>query len=301
MSGEIERNMNLFLQLTANGLVNGALYAVLAVGFGLVWRSLRVFHVAYGGLFVVTAYVFHTLVAQAGLSPLAALLLTIICAAIIGWAMELGFYRLFYWKNAASGVVLIASLGIFIALENAVALISGNELQTVSRGLVRTWTLGPVVLTELQVIEFLAGSAVVALLWLLTRRLRIFKALWAMGDQPALIPVLGLPFYGLRALVMALSTALVAIPACLLTLDIGIDPHMGMSYLLIAAVAVLVGGIDRYGGWIVGAVVLALLQSLVVWQLSARWMDFVTFGLLVAMLVFRPEGLMARHRRMEER
>jgi len=297
----LDENMNLFLQLTANGLVNGALYAMLAVGFGLVWRSLRIFHVAYGGLFVVCAYIFHTLVVQADLSPLVAGLVTVICAAIIGWGMELGFYRPFYGKNAASGVVLIASLGIFIALENIVALVFGNELQTVSQGLVRTWTVGSVVLTELQVMEFVAGNAVVAFMWLLTRRLRIFKALWAMGDQPALIPVLGLPFYGLRALVMALSTALVAIPACLLTLDIGVDPHIGMSYLLIAAVAVLVGGIDRYGGWIVGAVVLALLQSLVVWQFSARWMDFVTFGLLVTMLVFRPEGLVARHRRMEER
>nr|VFJ43282.1 MAG: branched-chain amino acid transport system permease protein [Candidatus Kentron sp. FM]VFJ43957.1 MAG: branched-chain amino acid transport system permease protein [Candidatus Kentron sp. FM]VFK06024.1 MAG: branched-chain amino acid transport system permease protein [Candidatus Kentron sp. FM] len=293
--------MNLFLQLTANGLVNGALYAVLAVGFGLVWRSLRVFHVAYGGLFVVCAYIFYTLVVQANLSPFSAIPVTVICAALIGWGVELGFYRLFYEKKAASGVVLIASLGVFIALENAVALVFGNELQTVPRGLVPTWELGPVVLTELQIIESLSGAAVVALFWLLTRRLRLFKALWAMGDQPELIPVLGLPLYGLRALVLALGTALAAIPACLLTLDIGIDPHMGMSYLLIAAVAVLVGGIDRYGGWIIGAVVLALLQSLVVWQFSARWMDLITFGLLVTMLVFRPEGLMARHRRMEER
>lgn len=292
--------MKLLLQLLANGLVNGALYAMLAVGFGLVWRSLRVFHVAYGGLFVLCGYLFYTLMTRVGLSPLGATLLTMVCAGAIGWAMEAGFYRPFYRRHAASGVVLIASLGVFIALENTIALVFGNELQTIPRGIAHTWTLGPVVLTELQVLQFLVGSVAVALLWILTRRLRIFKAIWAMGDQPELIPVLGLPLYRLRGLVMAISTALVAIPACLLTLDIGVDPHVGMSYLLIAAVAVLVGGVNSYGGWVVGAVVLALLQSLVVWQVSARWMDLATFGLLVAMLIFRPQGLTERHRRMEE-
>jgi branched-chain amino acid transport system permease protein len=91
-----------------------------------------------------------------------------------------------------------------------------------------------------------------------------------------------------------------AIPACSLTLDIGIDPFVGLSYLLIAAVAVLVGGVDSYRGWVSGAATLAILQSLVVWKFSARWMDLVTFALLVIMLVFRPQGLVQNARRTEE-
>jgi branched-subunit amino acid ABC-type transport system permease component len=69
---------------------------------------------------------------------------------------------------------------------------------------------------------------------------------------------------------------------------------------LIAAVSVLVGGINSYAGWAVGAVVLAVLQSLVIWKFSARWMDLVTFALLVIMLVFRPRGLMEKEKRVEE-
>jgi branched-chain amino acid transport system permease protein len=197
--------------------------------------------------------------------------------------------------------VLVASLGLFVATENTIALIFGNELQTVQRGIESAFRLGPVLLTRLQAVEFGVGAFVVTALWLLVRRLRTFKALWAMGDQPELISVLGLPLFQLRTLVFAISTVLVAVPASLSTLDVGIDPHMGMSNLLIAAVAVLVGGIDSYLGWVAGAGLLALLQSFVVWRFSARWMDLVTFGLLVLILVFRPDGLLAQHRRMEEK
>lgn len=293
--------MNLFLQLLSNGLVNAALFAMLAVGFGLVWRSLRVFHLAYGGLFVVSSYLFRTLTVRAGLPPWAAGIFTVAVSAGLGWLIELVLYRPFYRRKASSGSVLIASMGVLVMLENIVAMIFGNELQTVPRGMAAVTQFGGVRLTSLQLWGFGIGVASVAFLWVLVRRLRTFKALWAMGDQPELIPVLGLPLYRLRAMVLAIGTAMAAIPACVITLDIGIDPFVGMSYLLIAAVAVLVGGVDSYRGWVSGAATLAILQSLVVWKFSARWMDLVTFGLLVIMLVFRPQGLVQNAKRAEEK
>jgi len=292
--------VNLFLQLMANGLVNGALFAMLAVGFGLVWRTIRVFHVAYGGLFVACAYIFHVLVTRYGFSPVTGGVLTTCIGGAAGALMEVGFYRPFYRKEASSGAVLVASLGIFVAIENLIAMGFGNQLQTVLRELAPAFRIGPVALTRLQTIEFAVGLTTVGALWLLVRRLRAFKALWAMGDEPELISTLGLPLFRLRTMVFVISTMLVAVSASLITYDLGVDPHMGMSYLLVAAVAVLVGGRDSDTGWIGGAIVLAILQSLVVWKFSARWMDLVTFVLLVSMLVFRPQGLIATQQRVEE-
>jgi len=291
--------MNLLLQLLANGLVNGTLFAVLAVGFGLVWRTTNVFHVAYGGLYVGCAYCFHILVARLGTPVWCGLLLTVALAGLAGALIEIGFYRPFYRKQTSAGAVLIASLGLFVTLENMIALGFGNELQTLTRATAPALQLGLVMLTQLQIVQFVAGVSVIGVFWLLVRRIPIFKAFWAIGDQPELISALGLPLFRLRALVFAISTILVAVPAALITLDLGADPHMGMSYLLVAAVSVLVGGRDSYCGWVGGAVLLALLQSLVVWKFSARWIDLVTFGLLVQILIFRPNGLFVRQRRGE--
>lgn len=292
--------MKLFLQLLANGLVTGALYAMLAVGFGIVWRSLRVFHVAYGATFILCAYCFYGLVSRVGMHPAIAFPLTLLFGAGTGWLMETSFYGPFQQRHASSGSVFVGSLGMFIALENLVAMIFGNELQTVSRGVARTLRVGPVLLTELQLLEFGLGAIVVLVVWILVCKLRVFKALWAMGDQPELIAVLGLPVHQLRRLAMVGSGTIVAVPACLVCFDIGADPHSGMSYLLVAAVAVLVGGGNSYSGWVWGGVLLAVLQSLAMWKLSARWMDLATFSLLIVMLVFRPRGLLDQSKRLEE-
>lgn len=88
--------------------------------------------------------------------------------------------------------------------------------------------------------------------------------------------------------------------ALLTSLDVGMDPHVGMGALLTGAVAVLVGGMVRFHGWIAGALLLAIVQSLSVWQFSARCNDVITFSILILVLLFRPQGLFTDARRKEE-
>ena len=80
----------------------------------------------------------------------------------------------------------------------------------------------------------------------------------------------------------------------------GMDPHVGMHYLLLGSVAVFFGGVDRYWAWGAGAMLLAALQSLAVWKFSAQWTDLVTFGVLIFVLLFRPQGLFGLRKRLEE-
>lgn len=291
--------MNLFLQLLANGVVNGAMFAVLASGFGLVYRGTGVFHVAYGGAFVLAAYLFYSLVTAAGLSWWTAGLVATGLGAVVGWAMEAGFYRPFFRRGTAHGAVMVASLGLGIVIENALALAYGNEIRALPRGLAESLVLGPVRLTTIQAAQFLVCGAVLAAL-ALARHSRFFRVARAMGENAELLRIHGWPLERHRALVFALSGALAAVPACLMMVDVGMNVHAGMSHLLIAAVAVLAGGVARMEGWGLGGVVLALLQSLVVWQFSAKWMDLVAFVLLVAMLLFRREGLLGIAKRREE-
>lgn len=291
--------MNLFLQLLANGVVNGALYAMLAAGFGLVYRSTRVFHVAYGGAFVLAAYLFHSLVTLAGLGWWLAGVAAVALSSLSGWGMEAGFYGPFYRRGTATGAVMVASLGLGIVIENALALIYGNEIRAIPRELAQAMTLGPVRLTMIQIAQLAVGAVVLVAL-AGTRRLRFFRVVRAMGENPELLQVHGWRLGRYRALVFALSGALAAVPACLIMVDVGMDVHAGTSYLLIAAVAVLAGGVARVEGWVLGGFVLALLQSLVVWKFSAKWMDLVAVVVLLGVLLFRREGLLGIRKRTEE-
>ena len=185
-------------------------------------------------------------------------------------------------------------------MENLLALLFGNEIRTVQRSMDSRVTLGPVTLTSIQIWQLgLCVVALAALAWA-TLRIRAFTIIWAMGDEPDLVPALGLPLMRYRSLVFSLSAGMGGLAGCLIGWDVGVDPHMGMSYLLIAAVAVLAGGIDRYAGWVLGGFILAILQSLMVWKLSAKWMDLVTFTLLIGVLLFRPQGMLGLKKRLEE-
>jgi branched-chain amino acid transport system permease protein len=292
--------MKLLLQLLANGVVTGVLFALLAVGFGLVYRSVRVFHIAFAALLVVACYGFLLAVTWGRLPIWLGMLVGVAVAGLSGWGIERGLYRPFFVRKAGSGVVMVASLGVLVVVENLFAITFGDETRAIPRQLASLVEIGPVQLTSIQVLQVAVGGAVLSGFALATRHVLLFKAIWAMGDQPDLVPVLGMPLMRYRTAVFVLSAVLGALPGCLIALDVGMNPHMGMSYLLVAAVAVLAGGLDRYKGWIVGGFVLAILQSLVVWKMSAKWMDLATFGVLLLVLMFRPQGILGIRKRLEE-
>lgn len=292
--------MSLFLQLLGNGLVQGAVAMLYAAGFGFVYRSFRVFHIAMGAQFVFSCYAFYLCAAMLK-QPLAfAVCGTLALSGLFAAAIEWAVYRPFFRKGCSSGVVMIASLGVMIVVENVIALAFGNEVKTISNQLEPSVAFAGLRFTRIQLLQFFVGIGVFAAVGVAVRFGKWFKALWAMGDQPELLPVLGLPVRWLRLGVMMLGGVLVAIPAMLISWDIGMDPHVGMHYLLLGSVAVFFGGVDRYWAWGAGAMILAALQSLAVWKFSAQWNDLVTFGVLVFVLLFRPQGLFGVSKRLEE-
>ena len=292
--------MGLLLQLLANGVVNGALFALLAVGFGLVYRTLRVFHISYAGIYVAAAYALFTFNNILKISLPISILLAIASTCIIGYLIEFGIYRPFFKRNASSGVILIASLGVFIVIENLIALFFGNEVKLISTGIEPSYKFAGILLTRIQIIELIAGLLLIVAFYLLVSKTKFFKMIWAMGDEPHLIPVMGLPLYFLRSTVIIISSFFSASASILSAIDVGMDPHMGMTAFLTATVAVIVGGTDRYWGWILGAFVLSIAESLAVWKMSARWVDLIAFSLLILILLTRPQGLLGTRKRLEE-
>lgn len=292
--------MNLFLQLLGNGLIQGAVAVLYAASFGFVYRSFRVFHIAMGAQFIFACYAFYTCAAVCKLPLVVSVPAVLVLSAAFAALIECAVYRPFVQKRCSSGVVMIASLGVMIVLENVVALIYGNEVKTISNQLEPSAAFAGLRFTRIQLLQFFVGLGVFAAVGAAVRYGKWFKALWAMGDQPELLPVLGLPVRWLRLGVMMLGGVLVAIPAMLISWDIGMDPHVGMHYLLLGSVAVFFGGVDRYWAWGAGAMLLAALQSLAVWKFSAQWTDLVTFGVLIFVLLFRPQGLFGLRKRLEE-
>ncbi|MFQ5901307.1 MAG: branched-chain amino acid ABC transporter permease [Thermodesulfobacteriota bacterium] len=293
--------MTLLIQLLLNALVNAAIYTLLAVGFGLVYRSMRFFHIAFGAVYITASYAVIAGVDLSGLPLYLSIIAGVIIGAMTGVVMDRIVYLPLEKRGATAGILFIASLGIYILFVNLIALIFGNEVKILSKGIEPSFSIGSLVITRMQIVQFLVGWMLVIVFWLLIRKNTFMKGIWAMGETPTLVKVLGLPYGFMRTVVFLLSSIFAGVASLLVALDVGIDPNVGMNALLTGAVAVIVGGVDKYWGWIGGAVILAVLQSIAVWQFSARWNDLITFGILIVVLLFRPQGLFSPKKRREER
>lgn len=286
------------MQILLNGLVSGLTLAMLALAFALVYLPCRVFHIALGGVYAITPYLamallgHHlpwSLVAAASVSG----------AVLIAIGCEVGNHRRLDRRQASASAHLIASLGIYILLVQAIAIIWGNETQVLRAGIDATFRIGSVVLTHTQVISACVSLLLLAAcyLWLLFSSLGL--RLRAMADNPSEFALLGHNVHRYRLLAFGLSGLLAGTAALLNAYDVGFDPHGGLHMLLLAIIAMIVGGRASFLGPAVGALLLGVIRSEVVWHLSARWQDVLAFVLLAVFLYARPNGILSRQGRLE--
>ncbi len=292
--------LTMLSQFIANGLYISALYAISALGFGLIYNSTNIFHFAHGAVYTTTAYLIYLFFISLKIPVLPSIIVSLLLASLLGVLTDIFIYQpLQKRRKTSDDALMISSFGVYIFTINLIALLAGNETKILNPGVEKTFQFGNVILTRIQIISFIVFALIFAL-FLLWRKTKLGKVVIAFSNNPSLIEVLGWNPSQIRIIVFSLGSLLCAISSLLSAFDIGFDPYVGMNSLLVSAVAVIIGGVKIFEGAILGAFVIGLLQSLIVWQISARWMEAVVFILLIFFLLFRPQGLLSKKLRIEE-
>jgi len=288
------------LQFLANGFCKGAVIALVALGFGLIYTTTRVFHIAHAAIYVLGAYALYAAMIWLKLPLPVAVGFGILVAVIAGMLVDWSVYQPLAKRSASSAVVLISSLGVLIVFENLIALGFGNQTQILRAGVERTVSIGSIILTQVQISQAIVGITLTGTFLLFLKHTRTGQLCRAISDDETLASVLGVRVNRIRLLAFGLGSAFAAIGSMLVALDVGMDPHVGFSVVLTAAVACIIGGLRNFLAPAAGGVLLGLTQSLVVWRTSAKWEEAVTFGILIFFLIFRRQGLFGVARRAEE-
>jgi len=288
-------------QLLLNGLAAGSIFAIVSLGFALVYGTTRTLHIAHGIVYTISGYLFLSAITSFQFPLFLAILTGVVGAAGVGVLTELVIYRPLFKRNAHSAITLISSLGIYIILQNLAAIVFGNQTRILNYHTANAYIFGGVVLSEVQLLG-LVSVIVITLSYSVTfKYTRFGKTLTAISSNPLLAEVIGIDIKLYRLMVFALGSVLAGIGAMLSVADVGIDPNVGFSAVLIAIVAVIVGGVRNFGGAILGGLLLGLLQSFSSWVLSSRWQSAIVFVILTTFLLFRPEGLLGVRMRLEEK
>lgn len=286
------------MQILINGLISGSAIALLALAFQIVYLPTRVFFVALGGLYSAVPYFAMAVEGTGGMglamvvSIMGGVGLSVLCE----WVNHARLAR----RGASDGAQLIASLGIYIVIVQVIAMVWGNDTKTLRMGLDAVTEFGDdIIVTGAQWITLV--SAIVSIggfaLFLLHSNLGL--RLRALADNPIQFALFGFNIDTHRLLAFALSGLFASISALVTAYDIGFDPYAGLHVLLLAVVAVIIGGHGSFRGAVLGALILGLLRSEVVWYSSARWQDAATFALLGMFLLLCPQGLMGKRNRLE--
>jgi len=288
------------LQFLANGLCKGSVIAIVALGFGLIYTTTRVFHIAHAGIYVLAGYSLWMAMVLWSLPLAVAIPFALAVAAFAGILVEWAIYQPLAQRCASAAVVMISSVGLQIVFENLIALAFGNQTQILSPGIEQTLEFGSVILTTVQIAQLLVGLSMTVGFWLFLKHTRVGQVCRAVSDDETLALVLGVRVTRVRLLVFSLGSIFAGVGSILVSLDIGLDPHVGFPVVLAAAVACIIGGLRNFLAPAMGGFLLGIAQSLVVWQTSAQWEEAVTFGLLILFLVFRRQGLFGVNQRAEE-
>ena len=285
--------MDLVLQLLVNGLVNGSHYALLGLSFGLIFGTTRITHFAYGPLYALSAYACWWAAAKLGLPLAAAVAVGIAAGALAGVLSYVLLYRPFERAGSPPLVILIASLGLFILLENAIGIVFGTDTKVVPAPPATLFLLGPTVFTSVQLAQCGALVVIGLGLWLFLSRARFGRAVLAQTDNPEMATIVGIDTQRMSLLVFALGSAIAAVPACLILVKDGATAHMGFAAVFMGFVAVVVGGIGSLRGAVAGGYALGLVESLGLWKIPSEWQSTIAFVVLFMVLLFRPQGLFA--------
>ena len=278
-------------QFLFNGLISGILYSLLAIGFSLVYNTTKVFHIAAAAVYVFAAFMFYLFSFVLGLPLLVAAMIAIVLTMGLSWLSELAVYRPLKRRKTPNNVAMIASIGLMTVIVNLLAMFFGNETKVVDNTMHDISVFSGLIITTPQKWKFFVGGLMIVVFLLFIELSSWGIRFRAVSANSVLYETLGYNLATVRSLAFLMSGAFIGVASCLSAYDIGLDVHMGMNVIINALVAMIIGGVGRFGTCVVGGITLGLLQQLTVYWFSSNWQNAVTFLLLLILLFLRPQGL----------
>lgn len=279
-------------QILLNGLVSGSYFALIALSVSVIYTPTRFFHFAHGAVFTAAAYFCLTCRVSFGMPFWLAALLGVVGATLLGMALDFGVYRPLRKRQSSALVMLLASLGLYIVLQNTISLVFGDDTKSL-RGpeIVEGVRFMGGKVTPIQFGIVVGSITSVIILLTLLKFTVLGKTLRAVANDPGLARICGIRVNTVILSAFAIGSALVGLASILHARDTGMTPTMGLNAMIGGAVAMILGGVGNHFGSVVGGLLLGIAQQFVTWKYGNQWQDTTIFLILIVFLMLRPQGL----------
>ena len=279
-----------FLSHLINGISLGSVYAIIALGYTMVYGIAKMLNFAHGDVIMVGAYISFCTTSYLGLSPLVSVLFSIIVCTVLGIVVERLAYKPL--RQAPSLAVLITAIGVSYFLQNAALLIWGSSPKTFS-SVTGSWTLklfdGQLIVSGVTIVTILACILIMICLTLFTNKTKMGTAMRAVSEDKAAAGLMGINVNTTISLTFAIGSGLAAIAGVLLM------PTTGSMPGIKAFTAAVFGGIGSIPGAMIGGILLGIIEIFSKAYISTQLSDAIVFAVLIVVLIVKPDGLLGKH------
>lgn len=285
----------MLLQQLLNGIVQGGTYALVAIGYTLVFGVLEIINLAHGELFTAGALIGFFLVGLGLPLPLA-IIGAMLGAALLGVVLELTALRIVRRKGAGNLAPLISTIGLGLVLQNLYILLVGADPRSFRAGIGDSvLQLGPIRVTTVQIVVLGVSLLLMAVLQFTLTKTRLGRAVRAVSESPETASLLGVNVNAVIMATVMLAGALGGAAGVLVGLSfVSVTPIMGAAYGLKGLSVIILGGLGNVTGAVGGGILIGIVEALTVYfggTFGSIYREAIAFAFLFIILVVRPQGL----------
>lgn len=283
----------LLIQLLINGLIAGAVYALAASGFALVYYVVKFQYFSQGAIITIAAYLFFLFLDLMKLNYILAALLAIagsvFAALITNWLV----YRPLRKRKATPVVALVASIVLLIFSASLMQAFFGSGTKTLTLNEKNTtFAFGFLTITSVQIAIIISAILLFLLLWLLVMKTKLGKAMRAVSDNKSVAQVVGINPEKVYNYTFIITAVLGAFSGILIGLEQNLYPRMGVLIIVKGFISSVIGGLSSVPGSIIGGFFVGLAENLGISFLPSGYKDVISFSIMLLFLLFRPQGIL---------
>jgi branched-chain amino acid transport system permease protein len=284
----------MFNQLLINGLIAGAIYALVASGFSLIYSVCKFVHFAHGVVIALSGYFLYFLFSIVGLNFGFSIILAIILASLSGFLINQIVYRQLRKRKAGNTILLIASVALLIFFESLILILFGADVKTIGYiKIAKGIEIFKAIITPLQIVIIAVSIILLVVLFLFMKKTKIGKAMRAVADNKDVAEIVGISSEKIYSWSFVIGSAIAGIAGILVGLEQNLEPTMGTNLIIKGFTAAIIGGISSVPGSILGAFLLGFAENFGIWFLPSGYKDAIAFIILFIFLLFRPQGIIA--------
>lgn len=279
------------MQILINISISFSIYLLISISYSIIYYPAKIFHIAHAAVITITTYFVYLFAIQFSITFLFSVIAGFATATFVGILCERLVYHQMRKRNLSPLAYLIASLGLYVILQNITSLYFGDDTKVINTAEIAVGhQIFGAYITTVQIITICVSFALFACVNLLLHFTATGKSIRAVSSNPELCNIYGISSNKVILIAFALGSALAAVAGILSAMDTNMTPTFGFNLLMYGIVAMIIGGVGSTRGLLAGSLLVATAQHLSAFYLDTKWMDAVTYIILILFLIWKPLG-----------